>query len=115
MSVDRQTAYLRDMLDSAQLIRSYLNAVSRETFMNDIEKQDAVLRRFEIIGEAASRISPETQVMFPDLPFRSMKGMRNIIAHEYGDVDIEQVWITATTDLQGMLATLELHFLEESP
>lgn len=110
MSVDKQTALLRDILDSALAIRTYLNAVSRESFMADMEKQDAVLRRFEIIGEAASRLSPETQALFPNLPFRSMRGMRNIIAHDYGDVDIDQVWKTATTDLHELIATLERHF-----
>jgi uncharacterized protein with HEPN domain len=68
-------------------------------FVENVEKQDAVLRRFEINGEAASRLSPETQSIFPNLPFRSMRGMRNIIAHDYGDVDIEQVWKTASKDL----------------
>jgi uncharacterized protein with HEPN domain len=110
MSVDKQTALLRDILDSALAIRTYLNAVSRESFMADMEKQDAVLRRFEIIGEVANRLSPETQALFPNLPFRSMRGMRNIIAHDYGDVDIDQVWKTATTDLHELIATLERHF-----
>jgi len=91
-------------------IRTYLNAVSREAFMLSMEKQDAVLRRFEIIGEAASRLSPETQALFPDVPFRSMKGMRNIIAHDYGDVDLDQVWKTATTDLHELIHTLEQYF-----
>jgi uncharacterized protein with HEPN domain len=110
MSVDKQTALLRDILDSALAIRTYLNAVSHESFLADMEKQDAVLRRFEIIGEAAGRLSPETQSLFPNLPFRSMRGMRNIIAHDYGDVDIDQVWKTATTDLYELIATLERHF-----
>lgn len=78
--------------------------------MVDTEKQDAVLRRFEIIGEAASRLSPETQELFPYLPFRAMRGMRNIIVHDYGDVDMEQVWTTVTTDLDELIATLERHF-----
>jgi uncharacterized protein with HEPN domain len=59
--------------------------------MSNSEKQDAVLRRFEIIGEASSLLAPETQALFPGLPFRQMRGMRNIIAHDYGDVDLDQV------------------------
>jgi uncharacterized protein with HEPN domain len=78
---------LRDILDSALTIRLYLNEVSREAFMDGMEKQDAVLRRFEIIGEAASRLSPETQAIFPNLPFRSMRGMRNIIGVQRPDED----------------------------
>lgn len=110
MSVDKQTALLRDILDSAELIRSYLDQVEYDAFMADTEKQDAVLRRFEIIGEAANRLSPESQALFPNLPFRSMRGMRNIIAHDYGDVDMDMVWKTATNDLTALIETLERHF-----
>mgnify|MGYP002636655931 CR=1 FL=1 len=98
------------MLDSARSIRTYLDGVRHESFLADAEKQDAVLRRFEIIGEAASRLAAETQALFPTLPFRSMRGMRNIIAHDYGEVDLELVWKTATTDLAPLIATLEKHF-----
>ena len=69
-----------------------------------------MLRRFEIIGEAATRLALETQSLFPNVPFRSMRGMRNIIAHDYGDVDIEQVWKTATTDLDALIETLKRYF-----
>ena len=78
--------------------------------MANQEKQDAVLRRFEIMGEAASRLTPETQTRFPTLPFRSMRGMRNIIAHDYGDADLDQVWKTALDDLPSLVAILERHF-----
>lgn len=98
MSDDRQSGLLQDMLDSAILIRTYLASVDRGSFMADLEKQDAVLRRFEIIGEAASRLSSESQALFPGIPFRAMRGMRNIIAHDYGEVDLELVWQTAETD-----------------
>jgi uncharacterized protein with HEPN domain len=107
---DRQSGLLRDMLDSANRIRSYLSSVDRAAFMADSEKQDAVLRRFEIIGEAASRLSPESQALFPGIPFRAMRGMRNIIAHDYGEVDLELVWQTAEADLPRLIETLERHF-----
>ena len=110
---DRQLGLLRDVLDSARLIRVYLADISQEGFFSDAEKQDAVLRRFEIIGEAASRLAPETQALFPTLPFRSMRGMRNIIAHDYGAVDLELVWKTATADLPGLIETLA-RYLEGS-
>lgn len=110
MPDERQTGLLRDILDSALTIRLYLHDVSHEAFMACMEKQDAVLRRFEIIGEAASRLSPETQALFPNLPFRSMRGMRNIITHDYGDVDLDQVWKTAQSDLHELVRALEQHF-----
>jgi len=107
---EKQLGLLRDMLDSARQIQSYLTGLDRDGFSLNIEKQDAVLRRFEIVGEAASRVSSETQVLFPNLPFRSMKGMRNIIAHDYGEVDLDQVWQTASTDIPAMIKILDEYF-----
>ena len=71
--------------------------------------------RFEIIGEAASRLAPDTQAQFPSLPFRAMRGMRNIIAHDYGEVDLELVWKTATADLPVLIETLERDFETSGP
>jgi uncharacterized protein with HEPN domain len=108
---EKQHGLLRDILDSALLIRSYLAGTPEAAFMTNPEKQDAVLRRFEIIGEAANRLAPETQALFPSLPFRQMRGMRNIIAHDYGDVDLDQVWQTASgPDLTLLVDTLKSWF-----
>jgi uncharacterized protein with HEPN domain len=104
---EQQSSLLADILDSARSIRVYLAGVTRDQFMANAEKQDAVLRRLEVIGEAASRLSPRTQAKYPNLPFRAMRGMRNIIAHDYGDVDLDQVWKTVSTDLDELIATLE--------
>lgn len=110
MPDDRHYGLLRDMLNSALLIREYLRSSGRNSFLADPEKQDAVLRRLEIIGEAAGRLDPEAQALFPDIPFRAMRGMRNIIAHDYGDVDLELVWRTVEADLPRLTEALERHF-----
>jgi uncharacterized protein with HEPN domain len=111
MLSEKQHGLLQDILDSACVIQTYLAGVSEEAFMQNTEKQDAVLRRFEIIGEASNRLAPETQVLFPGLPFRQMRGMRNIIAHDYGDVDLDQVWRTASgNDLKALIASLRSFF-----
>lgn len=112
MTGDKQFGLLKDILDSAKAIRAYLAGFTLESFMADFEKQDAVLRRFEIMGEAASRVSQETKDVFPQISFRGMRGMRNIIAHDYGDVDIEQVWQTAQADLVPLIETLDIHLQE---
>ena len=92
---DRQSGLLRDLLDSARLIQTYLAGVSREEFFGDGEKQDAVLRRFEIIGEVASRLGPEAQALFPlDSQIRPFCGHGHFHlpaveqAHDYGEVDL---------------------------
>lgn len=79
MRDERQTGLLLDMRDSAAAIGDYLNGISQAAFYENAEKQDAVLRRLEIIGEAAGRISPEVQKEFPAIPFREIRGMRNIL------------------------------------
>lgn len=101
------TSLLVDMRDSAAAIRQYLDGIDKETFYGSGEKQDAVLRRLEIIGEAAGRISPVVQKEFPSIPFREIRGMRNIIAHDYGEVDLERVWETASEDVPALLETLK--------
>jgi uncharacterized protein with HEPN domain len=95
----------------AKIIKAYLEGIPEAVFMQNIEKQDAVLRRFEIIGEAANRLAPETQALFPGLPFRQMRGMRNIIAHDYGEVDLDQVWRTASGPALGeLISSLRSYF-----
>ncbi len=108
---NKQRGLLSDILDSAKVLRGYVAGLSHEDFMANTEKQDAVLRRLELIGEAAGRLAPETQALFPGLPFRQMRGMRNIIAHDYGEVDLDQVWNTASgKDIQETVAALSSFF-----
>jgi uncharacterized protein with HEPN domain len=101
-----QTSLLADMRDSAAAICRYLEGIDKNGFYANGEKQDAVLRRLEIIGEAAGRISPEVQKEFPGIPFREIRGMRNIIAHDYGEVDLERVWETTAHDIPALLKVL---------
>lgn len=101
-----QEAYLRDILDAAQLIRDYTRGLTRETFSVDTKTQDAVLRRFEIIGEASASVDAKTRAHFPKVPFAQMRGMRNIIAHAYGEVDLDIVWNTLQRDLPLLEAAL---------
>ncbi|HLG30832.1 MAG TPA: HepT-like ribonuclease domain-containing protein, partial [Candidatus Brocadiales bacterium] len=69
--------------------------------------QDAVIRRIEIVGEAARRISEETQNGFPGLPWNEIIGMRNVMIHEYDDVDLAIVWETVKNDLPPLIESLE--------
>ena len=102
--------FLRAMLEAAAKVISYTNGLNQSEFVANSIIYDAVLRNLEIIGEAASRLSSEAQDLFPHLPFRSMRGMRNIIVHDYGEVDLELVWKTVTADLPPLVETLDRHF-----
>jgi uncharacterized protein with HEPN domain len=78
---------------------SYLEGKTKEEFFKDIQCQDAIIRRLEIIGEAAERVSMATTTKFQNLPWKKMVGMRNIMIHEYEDVDLDIVWDTVQSDL----------------
>ncbi len=71
------------------------------------EKQDAVIRRLEIIGEATSRLNETTRNAIPQLPFRKMRGMRNIVSHDYGNIDTKIVWEVGVVHVPEVCAILE--------
>jgi uncharacterized protein with HEPN domain len=81
-----QLGRLRDILEASRLIASYMKDTSEAQFRADTQKQDAVVRRIEIIGEATAHLSDETRREIAALPFRKMRGMRNIVAHDYANV-----------------------------
>jgi uncharacterized protein with HEPN domain len=83
-----QLGRLQDILAAARLIAHYVKDTTEAAFLANSEKQDAVIRRIEIIGEAAAHLSEEARQAVPALPFRKMRGMRNIVAHDYANVDL---------------------------
>lgn len=66
---------------------------NEETFVARDYLQDAVIRCLEILGEATKRLSPEVRRLHPDLPWRAMAGMRDVLIHAYDQVDLEEVWM----------------------
>jgi len=102
----RDQSYLVDIFESSKIILSYLDQKTIEDFLEDIQLQDSVIRRLEIIGEATARISIETQNLYPTIPWREMKGMRNLLIHEYNEIDTEMVWKTAKEDISSLVIQL---------
>jgi uncharacterized protein with HEPN domain len=105
-----QLGRLRDILEAARLIASYLRDATEGDFLANSEKQDAVIRRIEIIGEATAHLTETTRQAIPDLPFRKMRGMRNIVAHDYGNVDMKIVWEVGVAHVPQICAVLEKFF-----
>lgn len=104
-----QEVYLKDILDCIEKIEKYIGNLSEMEFVEDDSVQDAVMRRLEIVGEAVKHLSPEIKSGHPEIPWKDVAGMRDILIHEYAGVQIERVWKTAKNDLPPLkLAILKL-------
>jgi len=84
--------YLRDIADSISAIEEYTEEITEESFYSTRQVQDAVVRRLEIIGEAAKNIDDDFRDKHPEIPWKKIAGMRDIIAHGYFGVKLERIW-----------------------
>jgi len=91
--------YLYDILESIEKIEQYTANLTFEDFAANSMVVDAVVRNFEIIGEASSHIPDDIQSKYSEVPWFEMKGMRNIMVHEYFRVDLKIVWMTRFKEL----------------
>lgn len=90
---------LDDILESVQAVRRYVSDMQFDVFMEDGKTQDAVIRRFEVMGEAANRLPESFREAHADIPWRKIIGMRNVLAHEYDDIAMEILWDTIANQL----------------
>ena len=103
----RDMARLWDMLDAARTAIAFTRNLRFEDFLQDRKTRNAVERNLEIIGEAARCVSMETRHSFPDIPWRSMIGLRNVLAHEYGEIRYEILWAIVQDKLGPLIRRLE--------
>ena len=99
--------YLAHILESLTKVILYIEGISYDAFLSDEEKQDAVIRKIEVAGEATKRLSEEFRDKHPQIPWRAMAGMRDKLIHDYIDVDLDTVWETATHDIPNLLREIK--------
>jgi len=104
--------YLTDILDSIKQIEEYLSGFTLEMFEEDLEKQDSVMRRLEIIGEAAKQLQDDFKKLHSEVPWRDIADFRNVLIHEYSGIKRERVWEVVERDLP-ILKTQICSFLKE--
>jgi uncharacterized protein with HEPN domain len=105
--MDRDGPHIVDIVGSARLVRAYLAGVAQEDFMRNVQLQDSIIRRLEVIGEAAGRVSASFRERHPAIPWSRMIGMRNRMIHTCDAVDLDIVWTTAQERIPELLALIE--------
>lgn len=108
MSKRDRLLLLEDMLESIPKIFKYTKGMSYDEFLEDDKTIDAVVRNFEIIGEASNKIEDDFKTLNPELEWNKLRGFRNRIVHEYFGIDIEIVWTIIQEDLINYLECLEV-------
>jgi len=107
MSKREDILLFEDMLEAAQKIKRYTRGMDYEDFVSDDKTMDAVVRNFEIIGEAANRFDSVTRERYPEIEWNRIRGFRNRIVHEYFGIDYEIVWSITESYLAELIEWLE--------
>lgn len=103
----KDSSYLFDIVHACDLIHQFTEGIDFDTFKNNLMRQDAVMRRIEIIGEASNKLSDEFKDAHPEIPWILIRGMRNRLVHEYNETDIDLVWITVHEDIPKFQKMIE--------
>jgi len=98
--------YLLHIRDAIQNIVDY-TAPGRDAFFADKKTQDAVIRNLEIIGEATKRLSPATAEQRPEIPWKQVAGLRDVLIHNYFGINLETVWVVVETRLSELAIAIE--------
>ncbi len=113
-SLDRDAAALWDMAEAIREMQQFMAGVSEAEYLETLWLRRVIERNFELLGEAARRVSTQFQQVHPEVDWRNLVGLRNIIAHRYEQVDHEILWDIINTVLPEVLAIVE-RLLPESP
>ncbi len=104
--------YLDDMRMAAEKVLRYTEGVDLAHFVDDDKTYDAVVRNLEVIGEAAKHVPAEVQVRYPEVTWRSIAGLRDIVAHEYFGIDEDILWDIVVNQVPQLLGQVK-RILEE--
>lgn len=103
---DRQQLYVAHVIECLDRIDEYLPA-SKTEFLDDTMRQDALIRALQVLAESTKRLSEDFKNSRPEVDWRAIAGLRNILVHEYLQVDLNEVWSIATRDLSQLRAAVE--------
>jgi uncharacterized protein with HEPN domain len=105
--MQRDPQFLLDMLQSAELVKTYTAQCSQAEFVENIQLQDSVIRRLLVIAEAARRVSEATRQTLPNISWNEINGMRNRLVHEYDAVNLNIVWDVVQNEIPTLIEELK--------
>jgi uncharacterized protein with HEPN domain len=105
--MSRDEAYLLDMLIAARRAHEVVQDITYDQFKADWKQSSAVIHQLTILGEAVKRLSSEFREQHQEFPWKAIAGQRDILIHQYNEVDLHQVWIIATKELPPLIEFLE--------
>ena len=99
--------FIRDIISAMESIERFVEGMSLEKLMQDDKTSSAVIRKFEIIGEATKRLPDELKEEYPDIPWKRMAGMRDRLIHAYFGIDYKLVWDAIKTEIPSVKPKLQ--------
>lgn len=107
MSHRRDSASLSDIVETCQALASLTDGLDEVGFLDDLRSQWAILYGITVLGEATKRLSRAYRSRHPEVPWRKVAGMRDILVHDYDGVDLVAVWQVATIEVPALLAAVQ--------
>ena len=102
---DRDRTYLVHIVECIDRIERYLGP-SKAAFLADLKGQDAVIRNLQVLAESSKRVSHAIQSEYPEIEWAAIAGFRNVLVHDYLEVDVDEVWQVATQNLPHLRSSV---------
>ncbi|GBE37804.1 MAG TPA: DUF86 domain-containing protein [Nitrospirae bacterium] len=109
----RDSSYLTDIINAAEQIEEFIADIDKRQFEESALVQSAVIRQIEVIGEATKRLSQTFTSEHPEIPWKNMAGMRDILIHAYDHVDIDELWNAASASIPALLKKIRAIIADE--
>ena len=94
--------FIEHILESIELIENYTANKTFSDFIESVQLQDSIIRRIEIIGEAVKNLPAEVKSNYPDVPWKNIAGMRDVLIHKYFGIDLELTWQVVQKDIPDL-------------